>query len=86
MPRVSDFYGIAIYMYHREHGIPHFHVLYGEHEAVMGIDDVVLLDGSLPRRAQSMVFEWAATHQRQLRENWERAGRHESLVRIPGLE
>ena len=30
MPRIAEFYGIAIYMYHREHGVPHFHALYGE--------------------------------------------------------
>jgi hypothetical protein len=24
MPRISSFYGIAIYMYYRDHGVPHF--------------------------------------------------------------
>jgi hypothetical protein len=30
MPRISSFYGIVIAMYYREHGVPHFHALYGE--------------------------------------------------------
>lgn len=86
MPRVSEFYGILVYMYHREHGPPHFHVIYGEYKAEIGIDNVVFLNGRLPNRAQSMVFEWAAMHQQELRGNWERARRHETLERIRPLE
>ncbi len=29
MPEVSRFLGIVIAMYHKEHGIPHFHAKYG---------------------------------------------------------
>jgi hypothetical protein len=25
MPRISEFFGIAIYMYYRDHAPPHFH-------------------------------------------------------------
>ncbi len=38
MPVVSRFYGIVIRLYFREHGVPHFHALYGEHNAVFAID------------------------------------------------
>jgi len=27
MPRVSDFYGIAIYLYYRDHAPPRFHAI-----------------------------------------------------------
>ena len=37
MPRLSLFYGIAIYMYYRDHAPPHFHAIYGEKEAVFEI-------------------------------------------------
>jgi len=39
-------------MYHREHGVPHFHALYGEHEAVIAIRGLRLLEGRLPRRTR----------------------------------
>jgi hypothetical protein len=33
VPRISAFYGIVITMYYRDHEPPHFHALYGEHQA-----------------------------------------------------
>ena len=33
MPRVSEFFGIVIYMYYNDHMPPHFHAEYAEHEA-----------------------------------------------------
>jgi len=39
MPEVSRFYGIVIRMYFSDHWPPHFHAEYGEHEAVIGIED-----------------------------------------------
>jgi hypothetical protein len=65
---------------------PHFHVIYGEYMAGIGIDSMRILNGRLPNRAQSMVFEWTAMHQGELRDNWERARRHEMLERIRPLE
>jgi hypothetical protein len=29
MPRISEFYGILVYMYYRDHAPPHFHAIYG---------------------------------------------------------
>jgi len=37
MPEICRFLGIVIAMYHREHGVPHFHAVYGEHDAVIAI-------------------------------------------------
>ncbi len=34
-----------IYMYNREHGVPHFHALYGEHDAVISIRGLRVLEG-----------------------------------------
>jgi hypothetical protein len=33
MPTISEFFGIVIRMYWDDHPPPHFHALYGEHEA-----------------------------------------------------
>ncbi|MGH2759714.1 MAG: DUF4160 domain-containing protein, partial [Actinomycetota bacterium] len=29
LPRISEFYGIVIFMYHDDHPPPHFHARYG---------------------------------------------------------
>lgn len=46
MPEISRFYGIVIGMFYDEHRPPHFHVRYGEHQAVIRINDLVLSEGS----------------------------------------
>ncbi|MBI2492988.1 MAG: DUF4160 domain-containing protein [Candidatus Rokubacteria bacterium] len=50
MPRIAEFYGIAIYMYYRDHGVPHFHAVYGEYEAVLTIRGLRVIEGRLPQR------------------------------------
>jgi Domain of unknown function (DUF4160) len=54
VPRISAFYGIAIYMYYRDHAPPHFHAIYGEHEATVAIETADVLEGKLPRRARAL--------------------------------
>jgi hypothetical protein len=85
MPRISSFYGIAIYMYvGREHPPPHFHAMYGEFEAQVAFDGTIL-NGSLPRRAASLVAEWTRLHSDELDANWRRATAHEPLASIEPL-
>ena len=86
MPRISAFYGIAIYMYYRDHAPPHFHAIYGEFEATVSIETGGLLEGRLPRRARSLVSEWAAAHQDGLQNVWELARDSQPLPAIEGLE
>jgi hypothetical protein len=85
MPRISEFFGIAIYMYFKEHGVPHFHAIYGRYDVPIGIDPIIILEGKLPRRVQSLVFEWAAEYQAELQTNWELARAGQPLRRIPPL-
>ena len=70
MPTISVFYGIVIQMFWRDHGPPHFHALYGEHEALIDIRELRVMRGSLPRRAMALVLEWAAEHRDGLMEDW----------------
>ena len=58
VPRLSEFYGIVIYMYFGDHNPPHFHAIYAEHEALVRIDDGSLLGGQLPRTAARLVEQW----------------------------
>jgi hypothetical protein len=72
VPEISRFFGIVIRMYFDDHAPPHFHACYAEVEALVGIEPIEVLHGNLPRRAVSMVIEWAALHQRELMANWRR--------------
>ena len=86
MPSVSEFFGIQIYVYWRDHAPPHFHAFYGSDEAAIGIEDLELIRGHLPRRALRLVMGWASLHQDELREVWLRAQMRRPLGRIEPLE
>ena len=86
MPRISEFYGIAIYLYYDDHAPPHFHAIYAGSEALMGIDPARIIEGNLPRRASSLVIEWAGVHQGELMADWLLAREHEPLQPIPPLD
>jgi len=70
MPTISQFFGIVSQMFWRAHAPPHFHALYGEDEALIGIRTLDAIKDSLPRRAQALVLEWAARHRAELMEDW----------------
>jgi hypothetical protein len=86
MPTISCFYGIVIRIFYRDHSPPHFHAVYGEYEAVVGIKPITVLEGAVPPRVRSMVLEWVALHQDDLMEDWERCRRGEVPHPIPPLE
>ena len=86
MPEISRFFGIIIRMYWNEHNPPHFHAVYGSEDAEIGIDPIRVIEGSLPRRATSMVLEWAALHQMELAANWELLENRQAPQRIEPLE
>lgn len=67
MPRVCEFYGIAIYLCYNEHGPPHFHALHSGREVSIAIEDLTVLAGSISPRAMGMVVEWAALRHAELR-------------------
>ena len=72
-------------MFYRDHNPPHFHAFYGDFEALMDIEKNELISGQLPPRVLGLVTEWAALHQKELMENWERARRQDSLLSIAPL-
>ncbi len=85
MPEISRFLGIVVLMYYKEHGVPHFHVRYGEHRASFSIANLELLDGSLPGRVVALILEWAFAHRDELRSDWERAAAGQPLLPIAPL-
>ena len=86
MPTISTFLGVVIQMYWREHGPPHFHAIYGEHEAVIDIRHMRVTRGALPRRALALVLEWAVAHRNELLENWDLCDRLKPPRPIAPLE
>lgn len=88
MPRISEFYGIAIYLYFGEsgtHNAPHFHARHGDDEAVFSIPDAEILAGTLPRRQFRLVQAWAELRTDELEQAWGRAVNNEQPGTIEPL-
>jgi len=85
MPKISEFFGISIYMYYREHQPLHFHAIYGDDEALISIETLSVIAGQLSPRVMGLVIEWATIHQKELVDAWSRAKSHQPLPRIEPL-
>lgn len=74
-----------IYMDDGQHNKPHFHVMYAEYEASVGIDGE-LLAGSLPVKQLKLVQAWAAIHEDELYAAWNNAVRGIPFGKIAPLQ
>ena len=70
-PRISEFFGIQIYMYWNDHNPPHFHVKYQDYNCYIAITDLKILEGNLPPKIEKLVLSWAELYQEALLEDWE---------------
>ena len=86
MPEISRFYGIIIALYYNEHNPPHFHAKYGEFSAEIEISTLKILNGELPKRAKTLVMEWADEHRDELMQDWELARQQSELKAIDPLK
>jgi hypothetical protein len=82
MPVIARFYGIVVKMYFREHGVPHFHAIYGEYVGVFDLAALKMIEGDLPVRARRLVMAWARRYRKELTER----GSRQEYVQLPGLE
>lgn len=82
MPVIAWFYGILIKMYFREHGVPHFHAIYGEFNGVFEVKTLEMIEGDLPQRAQRLINEWAEPYKGELERMW----KTQEYQKLPGLE
>ena len=64
---------------------PHFHAFYGGAEGLVSIEELAVLEGSMPSKQLKMLLGWAAFHQEELRENWELARNQQELFSIEPL-
>jgi hypothetical protein len=85
MPEISRFLGIVIGIFYSEHGVAHFHAVYGEHEISVEVESGKI-HGQFPARALRLVQEWASLHKEELIENWQLARQGQPLRRIAPLE
>ena len=85
MPELSRFFGIIIEMFGDDHNPPHFHVRYGDNEAIITIKDGIV-KGELPRKVLKDVFKWMDLHQAELSENWQRLQDGKDIVKIEPLK
>jgi hypothetical protein len=86
MPEVSRFYGIVIQIYYDDHPPPHFHALYAGRVAKIAIETLQVIDGSLPKRALALIFDWATLHQQELLDAFNRAAALQAPGKIAPLE
>jgi hypothetical protein len=86
VPTISSFFGILIRMYFNDHAPPHFHAHYNDNVAVIAIDSLQVLEGSLPPRALGLVIEWAQLHKAELIDDWELCRAKRQPLKIAPLE
>ena len=60
-----------MYLIDKEHPPRHIHIKYGEHEAVMELIKLEIIDGSIPKKCFQLVKEWAEAHQVELIKMWD---------------
>jgi hypothetical protein len=82
------FYGIIIYMYAldtKQHHLPHIHIEYQGHEAVIGIPDGELIVGELPTNKMKLVQAWIEIHREELVADWAIAVKGGEIFKIDPL-
>ena len=85
MPTICTFRGINIFINWKEYNPPHFHAVYGGDEVLVLINEIEVLEGSIPDKQLKMLLGWAAFHQDELIENWKLAEKKQELFQIEPL-
>lgn len=88
MPTISMFYGIIRRMYcaPKEYAPSYFHAYYQDHKALININTLELMEGSLPKKQLRLVLAWAELHQDELIANWDIAMNSELPFKIEPLK
>ena len=74
-----------IRMFYGDHPPPHFHGVY-QGEGKVNINTLEVIEGDMPRRARTLVLEWAVLHRAELRQAWDTASRNQQPSKIQPLE
>ncbi|WP_137132090.1 DUF4160 domain-containing protein [Rhizobium sp. FY34] len=74
MPVIMRLGSIRIMIFADDHNPPHFHVSTPDHDALMRIDDLSILQGQITARTLQQVRQWAQMdgNRQHLEEEWRR--------------
>ena len=86
MPTISMFRGIKIFINYRDHLPSHFHAEYGEYMCSVSIEEIEIMNGTMPNKQLKMIYGWAALHQEELREVWYLAQQQKELFPIDPIK
>jgi hypothetical protein len=70
MPRIAYFFGISIYMYIDDHGVPHCHAVYGDYAGAFSIENGDLLAGQMPPTQSQKIKQFILGNTDTLMEKW----------------
>lgn len=85
MPVISEFYGIIIRINFADHNPPHFHAKYGSYSAYFDLKGNKI-KGRFPDKQEKIVAAWAVLHEKELKDNWERAKKNKPCKNIKPLK
>lgn len=81
----SPFIITSSFFDNKKHNLPHIDAQYAEHEAIIGIDDGEILEGSLPKPKMRLVQAWIEIHRDDLLANWKMAVEGQQPFKIDPL-
>jgi hypothetical protein len=87
MPRISEFYGIVIFMYWfdtQKHKTPHFHARYRGIEAVFDLSGN-RVEGELSSTANRLIKKWSHQNSHDINQAWKIAKKGKELPWIKPL-
>lgn len=61
---------VAFRVYGNDHRPAHFHVVAPDFKAMVEIETLALIRGTIPARDRRTVMEWAAEHQAEIAAAW----------------
>ncbi len=71
-------------MFADDHNPPHFHIRYGDYQAIVTIEKGVV-KGEIPSSVLKQVFRWMELHKEELMMNWVRLQNGEEVQKINPL-
>ncbi|MBK9138460.1 MAG: DUF4160 domain-containing protein [Verrucomicrobia bacterium] len=70
MPVLAKFYGVVVRMLFAPLLGAHFYAIYGDHELVVRIGTLKIIQGDAPEDIKRLVLAWARRHQTELLDAW----------------
>jgi uncharacterized protein DUF4160 len=72
---------IIIRVYANDHLPPHFHAIAPDFEALIEIETLAIMRGTLLRQSRKSVMAWASAHRRDIATEWNRVNRRFPVAR-----